>query len=265
MKKMKKTIKKVKKKKKIDYKRVYLDTLCIAFIINDSKNESNEIQLCKTNGTISKKLDTLKIIEINVFKEWYNLLFGNESKILGKLSKDGKDWIKLLSLRSWAKKGNKPSPKYLFPKLLENHKYSSNEYIQETIKELIVGNRMILALYSSIEDFGDQMEILGEKKGKKEGKEEGLKEGKEEGLKEGKEIGLKEGKKIGQDLERKKSQIQCAYYWFYFKRNIDDFSFDYKYDFTELNLILQENIKKDMLDEETISKFIKALENKKVI
>ena len=255
---MKKTIKKVKKKKKkINYKRVYLDTLCIAFIINDSKNESNEIQLCKTNGTISKKLDTLKIIEINVFKEWYNLLFDNESKILGKLSKDGKDWIKLLSLRSWAKKGNKPSPKYLFPKLLENHKYSSNDYIEETIKELIVGNRMILALYSSIEDFGDQMEILGEKKGKKEGKEEGLKEGKE--------IGLKEGEKIGQDLERKKSQIQCAYYWFYFKRNIDDFSFDYKYDYAELNSILQENIKKDMLDEETISKFIKALEDKKVI
>ena len=214
MKKMKKTIKKVKKKKKIDYKRVYLDTLCIAFIINDSKNESNEIQLCKTNGTISKKLDTLKIIEINVFKEWYNLLFGNESKILGKLSKDGKDWIKLLSLRSWAKKGNKPS-------------------------------------------FGDQMKILGEKKGKKEGKEEGLKEGKE--------IGLKEGEKIGQDLERKKSQIQCAYYCFYFKRNIDDFSFDYKYDYAELNSILQENIKKDMLDEETISKFIKALKDKKII
>ncbi len=257
MKKMKKTIKKVKKKKKIDYKRVYLDTLCIAFIINDSKNESNEIQLCKTNGTISKKLDTLKIIEINVFKEWYNLQFDNESKILGKLSKDGKDWIKLLSLRSWAKKGNKPSPKYLFPKLLENHKYSSNDYIEETIKELIVGNRMILTLYSSIENFGDQMKILGEKKGKKEGKEEGLKEGKEEGL--------KEGKKIGQDLERKKSQIQCAYYWFYFKRNIDDFSFDYKYDNAELNLILQGNIKKDMLDEETISKFIKALEDKEVI
>lgn len=177
------------------------------------------------------------------------MLFDNESKILGKLSKDGKDWIKLLSLRSWAKKGNKPSPKYLFPKLLENHKYSSNEYIEETIKELIVGNRMILALYSSIENFGDQMKILGEKKGKKEGKEEGL----------------KEGKKIGQDLERKKSQIQCAYYWFYFKRNIDDFSFDYKYDNAELGLILQENIKKDMLDEETISKFIKALEDKKVI
>ena len=246
---MKKKIKKEKKKKKINYKRVYLDTLCIAFIINDSKNESNEIQLCKTNGTISKKLDTLKIIEINVFKEWYNLLFDNESKILGKLSKDGKDWIKLLSLRSWAKKGNKPSPKYLFPKLLENHKYSSNDYIEETIKELIVGNRMILALYSSIENFGDQMKILGEKKGKKEGKEEGL----------------KEGKKIGQDLERKKSQIQCAYYCFYFKGNIDDFSFDYKYDNAELGLILQENIKKDMLDEETISKFIKVLEDKKVI
>ena len=177
------------------------------------------------------------------------MLFGNESKILGKLSKDGKDWIKLLSLRSWAKKGNKPSPKYLFPKLLENHKYSSNGYIEETIKELIVGNRMILALYSSIENFGDQMKILGEKKGKKEGKEEGL----------------KEGKKIGQDLERKKSQIQCAYYWFYFKRNIDDFSFDYKYDNAELNSILQENIKKDMLDKETISKFIKALKDKKVI
>ena len=189
------------------------------------------------------------------------MLFDNESKILGKLSKDGKDWIKLLSLRSWAKKGNKPSPKYLFPKLLENHQYSSNEYIEETIKELIVGNRMILALYSSIENFGDQMKILGEKKGKKEGKEEGLKEGKEEGLKEG----LKEGKKIGQDLERKKSQIQCAYYCFYFKGNIDDFSFDYKYDYAELNSILQENIKKDMLDEETISKFIKALEDKKVI
>ena len=109
------------------------------------------------------------------------------------------------------------------------------------------------------------MKILGEKKGKKEGKEEGLKEGKEEGLKEGKKIGLKEGEKIGQDLERKKSQIQCAYYWFYFKRNIDDFSFDYKYDNAELNLILQENIKKDMLNEETISKFIKALKDKKVI
>ena len=124
------------------------------------------------------------------------MLFGNESKILGKLSKDGKDWIKLLSLRSWAKKGNKPSPKYLFPKLLENHKYSSNKYIQETIKELIVGNRMILALYSSIEDFGDQMEILGEKKGKKEGKEEGLKEGKEK----------KNRTRFG---EKKKSNTMC--------------------------------------------------------
>ena len=240
--------------KKIDNKRVYLDTLCIAFVVGNNTKPSNEIKLVRNDGSSSIELDKFKIVEINVFKEWYLIQLSSKNSILENLSKDGKDWIKLLSLRAWAKKGENPSPKYLFPVLSKEHKYSTNEYIEDTIKELIIGNRMILTLYSEIEKFGNDMRSLG--------KEEGKVIGKKEGLIEGKKIGMAEGRK----KEEKISQILCAYYYFISQKNIDEFYFDYKYTLDEVNTILYEKVNSiKLLNEENMTNFLVALEKKKII
>ena len=108
---------------------------------------------------------------------------------------------------------------------------------------------MILTLYSEIEKFGNDMRSLGKE------------EGKEEGLIEGKEIGMKEGRK----KEEKISQILCAYYYFISQKNIDEFNFDYKYTFEEVNTILYEKVNIKLVNDENMTNFLVALEKKKII
>ena len=94
------------KKNKKTKKRTYLDTLVLAFILGSSSNNSNVIKLTRDNGK-NKFIDLkkFKIVEINTFNEWNKIENNKENYLFGKkLSKDGEDWIKFISLREWAKK-----------------------------------------------------------------------------------------------------------------------------------------------------------------
>lgn len=84
--------------------RAYYDIIVICIILDDKKNEknSNIIKFIKkeTNGKV-QELNTFKIIEINLFKEW-DLIFRNQQVILFgmPISKDGQDWIKMDNFES---------------------------------------------------------------------------------------------------------------------------------------------------------------------
>ena len=82
------------------------------------------------------------------------------SLLWDKLSKDGKYLIKLISLRGWAKRHKESCDKYYFPVLLKGHKYYSNQFLNDTIIELIKGNKIILTYYKEIKNYSDEMKKL---------------------------------------------------------------------------------------------------------
>ena len=224
-------------------KRVYLDTLVIALILdNSSANITNMIKLKRKIDDIEFSMDKLNILEINVFK-LTNPFFGGP-KIFGKpLSKDGMDWIKLISLRSWAVKKKGVFCKYIFPKLMDGYKYSNNKYINDAINELILGNQILLTYYTEVEMMMNEIE----EKGKKEGIEEGREEGRKEGEKKAKE-----------------TKLVCAYLMFIEGVGIEQFNLEYTYDKNEIKRILQKEVKAK-LNDEIVEKFIAALEKKNAI
>ena len=231
-----------KEKENYDKKRVYLDTLVIAFVLGNRTKDSNEIALVrKKNGYYSSELSKFKIVEINLYKEWYLISSKGKSSLFGdKLSKDGKDWIKLISLRGWAKRHKKSCAKYYFPVLLKGHKYSSNKYINDTIIELIQGNRIILTYYNEIENYSDEMKMIGEKIGY------------EKGIKEGEE-------------KNKESQLICAYYLFCLTNNIDTHSLEYKYNNNEVYSIINKKVNIKQLKGNNVDDFVNALKTYKII
>ena len=152
-----------------EIKKIYNDTIVIAFILDDKKNaNSSKIELAKTenNDDMTKTtLNGFKNIEINVFKELNKMQQNNEIKLFNKvLSKDGADWLKLIGLRFWAKKYEGSFGKYIFPKLNKNDKYSKNEYLNSAIMSLIGESKINLTLYSNIENEMNMRYIEGEKK-----------------------------------------------------------------------------------------------------
>ena len=101
--------------------------------MENESNPSNEINLTKKEvGFSPVDLNNFKIVEINLFKEWYSIRLSGTSGFYNnkKISKDAKDWIKLICLRAWAKKDKKSFAKYAFPKLPKGQKYSNNKYIE---------------------------------------------------------------------------------------------------------------------------------------
>ena len=92
-----------------------------------------------------------------------NKLFGNE------LNDEGKDWLKLIGLRCWAKESEERM-KYILPKLKNNEKYSNNEHINESIMILIKGNEGLYDLYTQIDYLIEEGEARGEAKGEKKRK-----------------------------------------------------------------------------------------------
>ena len=180
-------------------KRIYLDTLVIAFIIGNKKTKSNEINLIKSDHNVPIELSMFNIVEINVFNEYYYIKNWKESPLLGRLSKDGQDWIKLLSLRSWAKI-KEGTYKYIFPKLSQGHKYSSNNYINDTILELIHGNKWLNEVDLKFENYGNEI----------------------------------------RKIDNARFKIVKAYLYFYFQQNINIFTFERKYTIEEIEDILEE-------------------------
>ena len=205
-------------------KRIYLDTLVIAFIIGNKKTKSNEINLIKSDHNVPIELSMFNIVEINVFNEYYYIKNWKESPLLGRLSKDGQDWIKLLSLRSWAKI-KEGTYKYIFPKLSQGHKYSSNNYINDTILELIHGNKWLNEVDLKFENYGNEI----------------------------------------RKIDNARFKIVKAYLYFYFQQNINIFTFERKYTIEEIEDILEEESEPKMFNEEIIKNFIQALKEKGVI
>jgi len=205
-------------------KRIYLDTLVIAFIIGNKKTKSNEINLIKSDHNVPIELSMFNIVEINVFNEYYYIKNRKESPLLGRLSKDGQDWIKLLSLRSWAKI-KEGTYKYIFPKLSQGHKYSSNNYINDTILELIHGNKWLNEVDLKFENYGNEI----------------------------------------RKIDNARFKIVKAYLYFYFQQNINIFTFERKYIIEEIEDILEEESEPKMFNEEIIKNFIQALKEKGVI
>ncbi len=80
---------------------------------------------------INQKLPYLKIIEINL-KEEIDKINNNEDIYINnrKIGDNGKEWIKLLGLRTWCAK---QSNKFILPK---THKLSNNPNFYEAIKIL---------------------------------------------------------------------------------------------------------------------------------
>jgi len=256
--------------KKESKKRIYLDTLVIAFIVENESNPSNEINLTKKEvGFSPVDLNNFKIVEINLFKEWYSIRLSGTSGFYNnkKISKDAKDWIKLICLRAWAKKDKKSFAKYAFPKLPKGQKYSNNKYIEETIIELIMGNRIIMTYYYEIENYSAELEKQGEERGEARGEERGIKIGEERGIKIGEERGEERGIAIGREMEKKKvkdTQLESAFYLFCFKKNIDKYHFDYKYKMEDILLFFVEKVDLELKDD-NMADFINALEKKEVI
>ena len=201
---------------------IYLDTLVIAFIIGKN-NKSNEIKLIKGKNDSNIELNIFNIVEINFFNEFDLIQNSIKSPLLGYLSKDGQDWIKLISLRSWSKIG-KGSYKYIFPKLLLGHKYCSNDYINETILELINGNKLLNKVDLMFENHGNEI----------------------------------------RKIERARFKIVKAYLNFYFNKNINVNIFERIYSIEEIEDILKEQIESEMFNEEIMKNFISILVERKI-
>ena len=95
-------------------------------------------------------------------------------------------------MKKWAKKHEGKFAKYYFPKC---GNYSRNKFINETIVELILGNRILLQMYKEIEYTMDEIAFYARKEGKEEGINQGLEQGIQQGINEG----------------EKKSQLYTAY------------------------------------------------------
>lgn len=223
-----------RKNKDKDKKRVYLNTLVIALILGNQNNNSNDIKLTKNElGQNPYELNNFKIVEINLFREWNSIHSTGLSQLYpNNLSKDRKDWIKLICLRMWAKKKEGyPFAKYEFPKLLSGDKYSTNQFIDEAIHELINGNRMINLLY-------EEVEITMEAERNK-----------------GIEIGVERGKK---------NDLVNSFFFFLRLGDLNNFNFESKYNSKEVMSILSKKID-TVSNIEAIQKFIEALRKKGVI
>ena len=258
------------KKNKKTKKRTYLDTLVLAFILGSSSNNSNVIKLTRDNGK-NKFIDLkkFKIVEINTFNEWNKIENNKENYLFGKkLSKDGEDWIKFISLREWAKKNTNKIASYYFPPLELGHKYSTNEYINKALNELIIGNKIILTMYKAVEDYLSQTfkkkELIGRKKGIKQSIKKGIKQGIEQGIKQGIEQGIKQGINKGEEIA-KNNQLHCAYIMFINLNKIDNSPLDYKYKLKDIPEILKKIVKPELYKDENIKKFIEELKKRNAI
>ena len=218
-----------------DKKRVYLNTLVISLILGNENNNLNDIKMTKNEkGQNPYELNNLYIVEINLFKEWNSINSTGLSQIYtNNLSKDREDWIKLICLKMWAKKKEGSFGKYEFPKLLNGDKYSPNQFIDETIHELINGNRMISLLY-------EQVEIAMETE---------------------KNNGIEIGRKIKED-KNKKNDLVNSFFFFLRLGDLNNFNFEYKYNSIEIIEILRKKLDPES-NIDIIKKFIEALRKKK--
>lgn len=221
---------------KIKIKKIYNDTIVIAFILdkNNMKNSSKiELANSQNNNDLTKTtLNGFKIVEINVNKELDEMERNNKVILFNHvLSKDGADWLKLIGLRFWAEKYGDPSfGKYIFPKLKNGATYSKNQYLNSAIMSLIDESQINLTFYSKIEDA---MEMQYN-----EGKKEGIEKG-------GKQKELLWAYRLF--TQNQKGALKCL-------------QFDYKYNMNEIHQILN-----NINDQQSLDQFIKYLKDNNYI
>lgn len=126
--------------------------------------------------------------------------------------------------------------KYEFPKLFNEHKYSSNEYLDGAINELISGNQILLTYYKEAE-----LALL---------------ENREEGRREGIQTG---------DNKVRETQLTCAYYLFHAGQELDNFPLEFTYKIDDIKIILDKRVDSNIRNDEDIKEFIAALDKKNAI
>ena len=189
-----------------------------AFFINTNKQPkySKSIKLMENKNGEENELDFIKIIEIDLREEIKKInndedVFINDKK----LDKKGKEWLKLLGLRTWCPREDE---QFILPK---GYILSSNSFLNQAIETLedmpvFIGidalnfERDKKKYDKKIEDMVKKGEKRGKKKGLIEGRKEGLEEGMQKGLQKGRQEGLQKGLQKGEII----SNIKIAFKFF---------------------------------------------------
>lgn len=160
--------------KGLSFKNDYKKTWTIGLFINMTKKpiNSRSIKLVETQNGQKTELNDLKIIEIDLSEEIRKINNGEEIFIDGKkLGNYGKEWIKLLGLRTWC---SQKLDRYILP---NNFLLSTNNLFNEAIDVLSkVPDEIINSSLSLDNDIKNYLYELQKEK------EEGIIEGKIETL-----------------------------------------------------------------------------------
>ena len=189
-----------------------------AFFINTNKQPkySKSIKLMENKNGEENELDFIKIIEIDLREEIKKINNDEDVFINGKkLDKKGKEWLKLLGLRTWCPREDE---QFILPK---GYILSSNSFLNQAIETLedmpvFIGidalnfERDKKKYDKKIEDMVKKGEKRGKKKGLIEGRKEGLEEGMQKGLQKGRQEGLQKGLQKGEII----SNIKIAFKFF---------------------------------------------------
>ena len=181
-----------------------------AFFINTNKQPkySKSIKLMENKNGEENELDFIKIIEIDLREEIKKINNDEDVFINGKkLDKKGKEWLKLLGLRTWCPREDE---QFILPK---GYILSNNDFLNQAIQTLedmpVFMGIDALNFERDKKKYDKKIEDIfkkGEKRGKKKGRIEGWKEGLEEGMQKGLQKGLEKGEII--------SNIKIAFKFF---------------------------------------------------
>ena len=173
----------------LSYNEKYENYLINAFFINANKEPkfSKSIKFIEKENLEEKEVDFIKFIEIDLREEIKKIINDEDVFINGKkLDKKGKEWLKLLGLRTWCPRED---DKFILPK---GYILSSNSFLNQAIETLedipVLLGIDAMNLEDDKKKFDKKIEDMvkeAEKRGKKKGLIEGWKEGLEKGLQKG--------------------------------------------------------------------------------
>ena len=234
---------------KYDYQKSWINGLFIN--TNNDIKYSSYIHQNKYHNGNQQELDFSKIVEIDLKEEINKIYRGEDISINNKkIGNHGKEWLKLLGLRTWCPKRNN---RYILPK---NYILSNNTYFNQAISILsnipipIINNS--INLENDIQNYFTELENA-EKKGKRKGKKEGKREGKREGIKEGIREGITK-EKITSAFKLYAGKCETKF--------ILDILGKKKFNVNDVISILEEFVEKD---EEKVTDFILFLNENKFV
>ena len=157
----------------LSYKYDFVNSWINAFFINLNQGPkySKIIKFKENINGEEKELEYITINEIDLKEEIKKINNGEEVFINGKkINGKGKEWLKLLGLRTWCPKEN---GKYILPK---DYTLSNNEFFNEAIN--VLGNIPLL-VEIDLDEFENEKTKFNKKIN--EMVEEGIEQGREEG------------------------------------------------------------------------------------